>query len=338
MKRIYFDNAATTPLDKRVLRAIKPFLKQKYGNPSSVHKEGKETKMAIEKARIQVAKVLNCSSSEIYFTSGASESNAIIANSGNVVVSSHQNHDSIELWLDKNKKNNTKIYFYSVINNETGKYIRASELKKYKYIHADLTQAIGKKRIDLQKDTNITSASFSAHKFGGLKGTGVLFIRENCSMDINPLILGHQENEIRGGTENVLGIVSLGKAIELAEKDRFKNHIRINQIANYIYNNLTIEKKYKPQKMTCNNGIINLTFKHLNAQSAVQILDKYGIAVSAGSACNSNSDEPSKILIDEGYSIDEANKTIRISLGKQNTLREAKRFIKVLKKIIDKYD
>lgn len=352
MRRIYLDNAATTPIDKRVLKAMMPYLKKKYGNPSSLHEEGKEALFAIEEARKTIADILNCDTSEIFFTSGASESNAWVARN-NVYICDEASHDSIIL-SNKNFNNSDirrdkkiKIKSYPLIDSETGNlHIPKEEDKIY---HLDLTQAINKIEIKMwpykyskkhmtiycscPNLRNCCVASFSGHKFGAPKGIGVLFIRKDFQKNFKPLISGHQENELRGGTENVAGIVGIAKALKLAVDELDKNNKHINKMENYI-----TKKLFNIVKINANHGIINVTFKHLNAQSAVQIFNTYGIAISAGSACNSKSETPSKILLSLGYSEDEALKTIRISLGKQNTIQEIKRFVKIFKKIIDKYD
>lgn len=338
-KRIYFDNAATTPLNKTVLRRIKPYLTKYYGNPSSVHKEGRVVQEAINKARKQVADILNCSEEEIFFTSGASESNSWVLKSGGTTFSEGNNHPSIEMGIKKNSNKKMNRYVFSGINSETGKEgLGLEQVMKYitdeNWIHADLTQYIGKYEIDMKVCDWISTASFSGHKFGALKGVGVLYIKKEFQPLMKPLIYGHQQNEMRGGTENVVGIISLGEALAMAQKNRKKNMERIKRISNYIFYELKDSVYY----ITNNNGIINITFNELNASSAVMILDRCGVAVSAGSACNSGNDEPSMALIKDGHSVDTALRTIRVSIGCQNTIREAKKFCKILKKIIDKYD
>lgn len=347
MKRIYLDNAASTPIDKRVLRAMRPFLKGKYGNPSSVHKEGREAHNAIEKARKDIAEALHCYPEEIFFTSGASESNSWVSKNIDYYCDD-VSHDS--MLLANPTSNVFDVYSYPLIDSETGQLHYS--LKGYNDYHVDLTQAIGKVDIYLygyeSKSSSITlysdtlnldkcaTASFSAHKFGGPKGVGVLFIRKDKQDMFMPLIYGHQENGLRGGTENVASIVGMAEALKITVKniDKNKHHIRVLQdyikiYANYPFSDVGVRGE---------NGIVNITFKNLDAQTAVQIFDREGIAISAGSACNSGSDKPSKTLLANGYTPEEAMRTIRISIGKQNTLHEIKRFVKILRKIIDKYD
>jgi len=338
VKRIYLDNAATTPIDRRVLKVMKPFLMSQYGNPSSIYKEGKIARMAIEKARNKIAYYLNCLPEEVFFTSGASESNSMVYKTFSYKCDD-SSHDSI--LLAYNNKPKKGYITMPLINSETG---CESHLKwdKEDIIHLDLTQAIGKINIKLNAinengllDNHLVSscvtASFSGHKIGAPKGIGILFIRKQYQSLFKPLIYGHQESGLRGGTENVAGIVGLAKAVELAYNELDVNQIKISKLRSYLINHIN-------NVSSGEGNIINITFNHLNAQTAVQIFDQMGVAISAGSACNSGSDKPSKALLYYGKTPEEALKTIRVSLGKQNTLHEIKRFVKIFKKIVDKYD
>lgn len=349
MKRIYFDNASTNPIDKRVLKEMKPYLTKYYGNPSSLHQEGHITRVAIYNARKQCAIALGCDADEIFFTSGASESNSWASEIWDM-YKDPKTHDS--LFLNQHI-NNTFDYAISLINNETGQNDYENLQKdfdvSYRKFFLDLTQAVGHIEINLHEMKNVFGASLSGHKFGAPKGVGLLYVRKDKQQDLIPLIRGHQENGLRGGTENVVGIVGMGKAIELATQEMDKNNKQIKKVVEYIKYELNKHLKYKGmfeehwmfspvEKVAGQNHIINITFKHLLGATAVQIFDQYGIAVSAGSACNSDSETPSHTLLHSAYTELEALRTIRISIGKQNTSKEAQRFIKVLKEVIDKYD
>ena len=352
MKTIYLDNAATTPIDKKVLKVMKPYLTYNYGNPSSQHTEGKKAFFAIEKARKTIAELLNCKPNEIFFTSGASESNSWVARNISYICD-ETSHDSMIL-SNKNynsnylkKSTSGKFKSYPLVDSETGNLHIPKTSDEGS--HVDLTQAIGKINVrmngiandgfcttvyyDSINLDNCITASFSGHKFGGPKGIGVLFIRSNAQHYFKPLIYGHQESELRGGTENVAGIVGIAKALELSIKKIDKNTKHIKKLQEYITSNVPDYLNVK-----AHNGIINITFNNINAQAAVQLFDDYNIAISAGSACNSGSDKPSKTLLSLGYTKEQALNTIRISLGKQNTIHEVRYFVKILKKIIDKYD
>lgn len=354
MRRIYLDNAASTPLDKRVLKAMKPYLTKVYGNPSSVHKEGREARIAIEKARKTIARILNCSPEEIFFTSGASEGNSWVSKNFKYHCTDNS-HDSMML---ANNDNKDGLLSYPLLASETGEISYLAN--NFGRCHIDLTQAIGKLDVNLydyKTDTSngtssitlyndllglgkCATASFSGHKFGAPKGVGVLFIRKQYQKDFVPLIYGHQENGLRGGTENVTGIVGMAEALKIAIKELPKNCQHIREMQDYIMTHVNCPAKIKIDNIRVegHNGIINITFNHLDAQTAVQIFDREGIAVSAGSACNSGTDEPSRALMASGYEEEEAKRTIRVSLGKQNTMREVKKFIKILRKVIDNYD
>ena len=354
MRRIYLDNAASTPLDRRVLKAMKPYLTKVYGNPSSVHKEGREARMAIEKARKTIAETLNCSPEEIFFTSGASESNSWVSKNFKYYCTDNS-HGSMML---ANNDNKDGLLSYPLLVSETGEmnYLE----NNFGQCHIDLTQAIGRLDVNLydyKTDTSIglgkcATASFSGHKFGAPKGVGVLFIRKQYQKDFVPLIYGHQENGLRGGTENVAGIVGMAEALGIATKELPKNRQHIREMQDYIMihancptkiraDNIPISRNwagFRYVRVEGHNGIINITFNHLDAQTAVQIFDREGVAISAGSACNSGTDEPSRALMASGYEEEEAKRTIRVSLGKQNTMREVKKFVKILRKVIDNYD
>ena len=354
MRRIYLDNAASTPLDKRVLKAMKPYLTKVYGNPSSVHKEGREARIAIEKARKTIARILNCSPEEIFFTSGASEGNSWVSKNFKYHCTDNS-HDSMML---ANNDNKDGLLSYPLLVSETGEISYLAN--NFGRCHIDLTQAIGKLDVNLydyKTDTSngtssitlyndllglgkCATASFSGHKFGAPKGVGVLFIRKQYQKDFVPLIYGHQENGLRGGTENVTGIVGMAEALKIAIKELPKNCQHIREMQDYIMTHVNYPAKIKIDNIRVegHNGIINITFNHLDAQTAVQIFDREGVAISAGSACNSGTDEPSRALMASGYKEEEAKRTIRVSLGKQNTMHEIKKFIKILRKVIDNYD
>lgn len=327
MKRIYFDNAATTPIRKKVLKAIKPYLTKYYGNPSSLHKEGRIASKAIEDARTKIAKILNVQANEIFFISGASEGNSWVGK--NFWLADVGNSHSSITMIPQQTKNRPFMATAPYVESETGLCNMEGVLRLVKSldenVHLDLTQTIPHFIPDL-KELNISCATFSGHKIGALKGCGVMYIREDMQQYFQPLIYGHQENELRGGTENVVGIVALSVALEETVKNYDKENKRKKRIGFYIYRKL----KDVVKDISLSNDIINITFNNLNAQSAVQILDKQGIAVSAGSACVSDSDEPAEAYLAR-MSREDALKTIRVSIGFKNTLHEAKKFCKILR-------
>lgn len=346
MKRIYLDSAATMPINKRIISQLQRDLKNIYGNPSSLHYEGRIASEKVERAREQVAKLLGCDADEIFFTSGASESNSWVAKCAPYkLVATNDSHTSLEKYKFKHQEGiyDRKTMYgeliqknimisYPLINNEMG-YENVFYCN-YPWLHVDLTQALGKVEINLKEHPNILFASASGHKIGGLKGCGILYIKKSEQGCMKALIEGHQENNLRGGTENVLGIISFGYAAEETFKNFYKNSNKIVDLILYTIFNLPSTGGLK---YFSNENIINITFKNLNAQTAVQLFDRYGISISAGSACNSGIDEPSDTLL-EYFTPEQALRTIRISLNSTTTKREMRRFTKVFKKIVDIYD
>ena len=354
-KNINFDINATERPTKHVLSVLRKIYRQGYSNPSAAYLDAQKTAEDIERARQQVATALGCDADEIIFTSGASESNSLVQANFALDVDG-RSHGSLARIPEY--RGLARIKAIPMVVSETGEWLinEIKYLKDNQYF-VDLTQAIGKVDINLHDTPNIIFASASGHKFGGILGCGILYINKNFRKTIKPLIYGTQEKGMRGGTYNVPAIICFGEAIEEVTKYREKHQEKIRQITNYIY------IKIKSMGMRPVNGaptflydimgcgmpvnvrmaepycnVINLTFKNLSASTAVQIFDKYGINISAGSACHSGSEEPSEAYLASGYSREEALRTIRISVGCNNTMREAKKFIKVLKKVLDNYD
>jgi len=332
-ERIYFDGAANITPYKSVLEAIQPLYQAGINNPSSLHKEGLKASILIENARKDIAKILNCKKEEIFFVSSASEAIAWVAKMRKILVHPTSHHAVFESNKDCNPKLTEKpVIAIPLYDSETG---TRNDLKEFKdnEIFLDLTASIGKEKINLKKMKNVKYACFSAHKFGGIFGAGILYIKKDVQKYIQPLIWGSQENEYRGGTENVPAIVAMAEALKINNKNFGKYKSHIESMVSYLYDNLKDVCKIRYSSNT-----LNITFDNVTAQFAVLVLDKMGVAISAGSACNSLSVEPSSILIYRGYSRDDALKTIRISLSINNTLDECKKFIKVIKNFIDNYD
>lgn len=369
------DNSATTKLDKEVLKEMLPYLQENYGNPSSAYRIGRENKAIIEDARKQVAKVLNANTEEIYFTSGGSESDNMalkgvaFANQdkGRHIITSKIEHPAVldtckelerhgfeitYINVDKNgivdlKQLETSIREDTILisimfaNNEIGTIEPIKNIgriaKQYNILfHTDSVQAIGNIKIDV-KELGIDLLSLSAHKFYGPKGIGALYVRDGINFR-KYLNGGHQERNKRAGTENVAGIVGLGKAITLAynnfeDKNKYLYNLRtylINEIKNNIPDiriNGDIEKRLQ--------GNINISVNGVEADNILTELDKRGIFISTGSACTTGSIESSHVLKAIGLSDTEAHSSIRISLGKYNTKDELKHFSKELKEIIE---
>jgi cysteine desulfurase len=290
MRRIYFDNAATTALDPEVLEAMMPYLTEKFGNPSSVYSYGRETKLAIENARKTVAKILNCNPGEIFFTSGGTESsntaiNASVRDLGckHIITSPIEHHATLHTVEDLAKRGLIKLSFVKLdgnghvdinnleellksnkektlitlmhANNEIGNLLKIKAVgelaEKYGAIfHSDMVQTIGHYPIDLKK-LHVHFVSSAGHKFHGPKGVGILYINENIT--INPLISGGaQERNMRAGTENLYGIIGYAKALELAAQRYEKDNAYIQELKQYMADKL---KAVFPA--ACFNGDIN---------------------------------------------------------------------------------
>lgn len=374
MENVYLDNSATTKMDERVLEEMLPYLKEDYGNASSLYSLGRKSKKAIEDSREKVATILNCRPDEIYFTSGGSESdNTAIkgiarANrkKGNHIITSKIEHLAVldtckELekegfdvtYLDVDSKGKVNIeelkkairkdtILISIMyaNNEIGTIQDISEIGRIArennvYFHTDAVQAVGNLDIDVQTQ-NIDSLSLSGHKFYGPKGIGVLYVRKNVKF--NKFIAGgHQERNKRAGTENVANIVGLSKALEISYNELKEHREKILYLRNYY------EEKVKKNidNIIINGdeknrlpGNSNISFIGVNGQDLLLNLDMIGICVSSGSACTSGSIDASHVLIALGVKEEVAKSSIRVSIGKYNTKEEIDYLVENLIEIV----
>jgi cysteine desulfurase len=369
--KVYLDNAATTPLDQEVLDAMLPYMQNHYGNPSSIHSYGRQTRAAIEGARKTVAKLLDCSPAEIFFTSGGTEAdNQAIRSSifdlgiKHAITSRIEHHavlhtlEALEhsgtiklsfVNLDANGhidvahleellKNNSRS-FVSLMhaNNEIGNLLpikRVSELcEKYNAIfHSDTVQTMGHYNISL-KDLKIHFLTCAAHKFHGPKGVGFLYI--NGDVKVNPFIFGGaQERNMRGGTENVYGIIGLAKALEIAHREMKAHQDHIQGLKTYMSDRL---KAAIPglsfngaHNENCLYTVLNVQFPLTeNAEMLLFNLDINGIAASGGSACSSGSNQGSHVL--RAINADMERPSIRFSFSKYNTKEEIDFVVEKLK-------
>ena len=349
---IYLDNASSTKIDQMVFAEMLPYLRDNYGNASSLHSLGRKSRQAIEHAREQVAKSINAEPNQIFFTSGSTESNNwIISNFNNVLCSKVEHHSilnnpkctpiTFENLANTIYKKHPDLVTCMFVNNETGKIYNIKEMAEICHkmkapFHSDCTQAYGHLPIDI-KDLNVDSMVLSSHKFHGAKGTGILYLKEPDKY--KPMLYGGgQEKHLRAGTENVAGIVGMGKACELhnynAETDNYLLFLKANLIA-FIQNNIPDVMINSPLETTVSN-ILNVSFKGIEGESLMLMLDRAGICVSSGSACNSGSLEPSHVLKDMGVPDDYIYGTIRFSFSKFNTLEEIIETEKVLKETVEK--
>lgn len=359
---IYFDNAATTKPLPSVLKAIKPYVEMEWFNPNSSYEPGKKVRQKIEEVRQQVAEEINCKKEEIYFTSGACESNSwvfskvpcsyhitstiehasiksIVDNYSNIITipvdkEGVLNLIELEMWL----QSCTIPCLVSVImgNNEIGTIqdIKAISDLVHKYegiFHTDATQCFGQIPIDIG-ELGIDLLSASAQKIGGLKGTGFLYVRKGIK--ISPLIYGEQENKKRGGTENVIGIVAFGEAIKYIDYSRNETVKLMRQyIESRLISELGVRINGSDNKLPNN---ISFTIKEdITAETLITMLGISNIYLSAGSACNSNEQTPSTVLKAIGMSDKEAYKTLRVSINPDTTFEDVDIFIKELKEQIE---
>lgn len=369
---IYLDNNATTKVDEKVLNAMLPYLKNEYGNPSSIYSFGKETKKKIIDARRKIATLLNAEENEIVFTSCASESNVTaimnaVKNNPDKkhIITTKVEHASIIETMKNLEKSGYNISYLSVdnqgklnideinslitddtflicvmmANNEIGNIYPIKEIGKIAkehgiIFHSDAVQAIGKIKIDV-KDLGVDTLSFSGHKIYAPKGIGVLYVREN--IPFTPLIFGHQERNRRGGTENVPYIIGLGEAVQQILDDKYESSNRLKDLRDYMEKEIqsSISDVYFYGDL--DNRMPNtssVAFKGVRADELLFMLESHNIFVSTGSACNSESAEPSHVLTACNADLDNFS-PIRISLGKYNTKEEIDEFIKQLTNIVN---
>lgn len=335
-----------------VFAEMLPYLRENYGNASSLHSLGRKSHQAIEHAREQVAKSINAEPNQIFFTSGSTEGNNWIISNFNHVLCSRVEHHSI--------LNNPKciemdytslahqIYEYRpdlvthmFVNNETGQIYDIKKMAEICHkmkvpFHTDATQAYGHMPIDV-KILNVDSMSLSGHKFHAPKSVGILYLKEPDKY--KPMLYGGgQEKHLRAGTENVAGIVAMGKACELHNYDLKTDEHILNlkiHLMDFIKDNIPDVLINSPLESTVNN-ILNVSFKGIEGESLMLLLNQKAIYVSSGSACNSGSLEPSHVLKDMGVPDDYIYGTVRFSFSKFNTLEEIIEVEKVLKEIIEK--
>ncbi|MCI8759528.1 MAG: cysteine desulfurase [Clostridia bacterium] len=369
---IYFDNNATTKCDDEVLKEMLPYLKENYGNPSSLYSFSKQVKDKIQKARKNIAQLINANENEIIFTSCASESNvSAIMNAINNnptkkhIITTKMEHTSIietmkyletkgyeitYLSVDEKgrislkelqkaiQKENTALIAIMMANNEIGNIYPIKEIGKIArqnniLFHCDVVQAIGKIKINV-KNMNIDTLSLSGHKIHAPKGIGVLFVKNE--INFTPLIFGHQENEKRGGTENVPYIIAMGKAIEIILEDNYKTNKKIQYLRDKIENKIKerIEGSYVYGDLENRlPNTTNVAFEGVKGEEILLVLENYGIYVGTGSACNAKNIEPSHVLTAMGIDLSQSS-PIRISLGKYNTEEEVDKFVEILERTV----
>jgi cysteine desulfurase len=357
MRRVYFDNNATTPVLAPVMEAMRPYFEEHFGNASSIHHHGQETRAAVERARESVAALLNCRAAEVVFTSGGTEADNLgifgLARAGDHIITSTVEHHAVlnsckqlqsqgcEVTfvpvdgqgridpddVSRALRPNTRLITVMMANNETGVLQPVEEIGKIAseadvYFHTDAVQAAGKVGIDTRKIA-CDLLSISGHKMHAQQGIGALFVRKGTILQ--PMLHGgSHERSRRAGTENVPAIVGLGKAAELA---RQSNHAEMAKLRDQLQQGILASV----EASGINGGsaprvpnTTNIYFDYLEGEALVIALDLKGLAVSTGAACSSGAIEPSHVLTAMGLSPDRARASIRFSLGKQNTAEDVK--------------
>lgn len=372
--KIYLDNAATTKVDEKVMKTMLPYFTENYGNASSLHLKGSESKNAIEKARSIIAKKINSQKNEIYFTSGATESNNLAIKglfytnypNKNHIITCQTEHDAVletckylekkgakvtylgvdkEGFIDLNELKNSitnKTFLISIMhaNNEIGTIQNIYEIGKIAkekniLFHTDATQSFTKTQIDVKK-MNIDLLSTSSHKIHGPKGVGMIYIKEGVK--IEPLFHGGgHEKKMRSGTENVSGIVGFAKAVEISnDKENKKMSQLRDKLIDGILKSISDTKLNGPKGNNRLVNNINISFTNVEGEAIGGYLENNGIFVSTGSACMSHTLSGSHVLKAIKLPDLEQNSSIRFSISKYTTEKEIDEVLKILPKIIEK--
>lgn len=371
--KVYLDNAATTPVDKRVLEAMLPYFSDIYGNPSSLYSFSNEARKAVEDARGKIAKLIGAEPSEIVFTSGGTEADnlaikGIVNGKKGHIITSVIEHPAVlnvckslekqgfeVSYIPVNKegivsvddvknaiRDDTVLITIMHANNEIGTIQPVEEIGKLArekeiVFHTDAVQTVGKIPVDVNK-MNVDLLTVSSHKMYGPKGVGALYVRKGKAL--KPLSDGGgHENGLRSGTENVPGIVGFGKAAEIALAEMASEAERLKKLRERLLDGaLEIENTWlngsRKQRLP---GNINLGFKFIEGEALILELDFKGISASTGSACSSKSLEPSHVLMALGLPPEYCHGSLRITLGKQNTEEEIDYVLKVLPEVVKKF-
>ena len=354
---VYMDHGATTPVRKEVFDYMAPYFQEHFGNPSSLHTLGRKVRQTVEDAREKTALAIGANAEEVYFTAGGTESNNLALRGvakkrgkpGHIITSSIEHHAVLDVCRDLEKEGHRVTYLpvdqygrvvpgsvrdavekdtfiisIMAANNEIGtlqpiREIGAMAREKGVLFHTDAVQVVGQLPVDVD-ELNVDFLSLSAHKFNGPKGIGALYMKKGVKID--PLYRGgSQERKLRPGTENVPGIIGLGRAIELAAseipgKKKKLEHLRDRLVAGLLDIGDVLLNGHPEERLP---GNVNVSFKYIEGESVLLSLDMEGIAASSGSACSSGSLEPSHVLSAVGLDHSTAHGSIRFSLGLGNT-------------------
>lgn len=375
MREIYMDHSATTPVDAMVFEAMTPYFTNEYGNPSSIHTKGQAARKAVEKAREQVARLINANPRQVYFTSGGTEADnqAILsymmnnAHRGKHLITSAIEHHAVldtceylhksgfevtvlpvnkygmvePAILQKSLRPDTVLVTIMHANNEIGTIQPIEELADIAHeagaaFHTDAVQSVGKIPIDVE-NIGVDMLSASSHKLYGPKGIGFLYLKKGTKIG-SLLHGGPQENKLRAGTENVPGIVGFGKAAELALTNMAENSARLTRLGQKLSNGILERIPHTMPTGHLENrvpGSVSVCFEFVEGESILLMLDSYGIMASSGSACTSGSLDPSHVLLAIGLPHEIAHGSLRLTLGKDNTDEDVDYVLGVLPIIIN---
>ncbi|MBR5515192.1 MAG: cysteine desulfurase NifS [Clostridia bacterium] len=373
-RKVYADNAATTPVDKRVVEAMLPYFTENWGNPSSLYSVGNKAKAALDDARARIAAIIGAEPNEIFFTSCGTESDnwaikgtarANAAKGKHIVTSSYEHHAVMHTMRALKKegfeityvrpgndgivspeavreaiREDTVLVTVMMANNEIGTVNPIKEIAEVAHemkipFFTDAVQAVGHIPVDV-KELGVDMLSFSGHKFNAPKGIGALYIKKGTRINVF-LDGGGQERSRRGGTENLPYIIGMAKALEIAV-DKFKDNQRVlamrNRLAEGIKN---IPYSHINGSLTQRlPGNINAAFEFVEGESLLLLLDAAGIYASTGSACSSTSLEPSHVLLSIGLPVEIAHGSLRFSLSHDNTEEDVDYILEVLPKIVER--
>jgi cysteine desulfurase len=372
----YLDSNATTPLDPRVGEAMAPYLAERFANPSAIYTFAQEVREELEEARAQVARLIHADPEEICFTSGGTEADnaavkgvvgALHNKEGHIITSQIEHHAVLNVCeymensgcevtylpvdrygivdletLTRAIRENTILITIMHGNNEIGTIEPIEEIARIAhehtiYFHTDAVQTVGKMLVDV-KAMDIDLLSLSGHKFYGPKGIGALYVRKGVQID--PLVHGgHHEWNRRAGTENVPGIIGLGKAAEIAEAELSANEQKIRYLCAKLEKGILeripeVIVNGHPEKRLFNT--LSICLKGIEGESILLSLDFEGICASSGSACSSGSTDPSHVLLAIGLSHEVAHGSLRLSLNKFNTEEDVDAVLEVLPMITEK--
>ena len=373
---IYMDNAATTATRPEVVEAMLPYFTQNYGNPSSIHRVGRDARRAVENARKQVAAALHCEPREVYFTAGGSESDnwaircavKAMAKKGKHIITRAIEHHAVLHTCEYLEKQGYEVTYLPVdefgrvsaedvknairpdtalvtimaANTEIGTLQPVKEIGRITreagvLFHTDAVQAVGAVPVDVN-EWNVDLLSLSGHKFHAPKGVGALYVRKGVRIS-NLIYGGAQERGLRAGTENLPGIVGLGKAIELAVAELDEYVARMTALRDRLIDGILEEipdtrlNGHRTERLP---GNVNVSIRYIEGEALLMRLDLAGVAGSSGSACTSGSLDPSHVLLAIGLPHEIAHGSLRLSLGRDTTDEEVEYVLKALPEVVRK--